>query len=76
VNNITERPMERELGAAALFSPAQRSWARRWRLRWRVARSCIKVRDDLPLSDMQAKAKVRERPSNSNDGLLCGARCR
>jgi len=76
VNNITERPMERELGATALLSPAQRSWARRWRLRWMVTRSCIIVREDLLLPEMQAKAKVRERPSNSNGGLLCGARGR
>ena len=71
-NTRTERPMERELGATALFSPAQRSWAMRWRLRWRVSRSCIQVRDDIPLPKMQAKANVRERPSNSNDGLLRG----
>lgn len=58
VNRILHGRPECELAATPFLSPAQRSWARRWRLRWKVTRACIKQREELPLEEMQQKAQA------------------
>ena len=58
VNRILHGRPECELVATPFLSPAQRSWARRWRLRWKVTRACIKQREELPLEEMQQKAQA------------------
>ena len=58
VNGILRGRQEGELVATHFLSSAQRSWARRWRARWKVTRACIKQREALPLEEMQQKAQA------------------
>ena len=58
VNRILHGRLECELVATPFLSLAQRSWAIRWRLRWKVTRACIKQREELPLDEMQQKAQA------------------
>ena len=58
VNGILRGRQEGELVATHFLSSAQRSWARRWRARWKVTIACIKQREALPLEEMQQKAQA------------------
>ena len=58
VNRILHGRLECELVATPFLSLAQRSWAIRWRLRWKVTRACIKQREELPLYETQQEAQA------------------